>query len=109
MKECWGQISPWCDYSGTVGGEKVGIAIFAGSNNPIATCWHSRDYGLMAANPFGRAKSGFPAMKDKKEKKDRVHLDQGKHLKLRYGLFIHLGDVKQGKVAENYERFKKLK
>jgi len=109
MKGCWGQISPWCDYSGTVEGEKVGIAIFAAPSNPLATCWHSRDYGLMAANPFGRAKSGFPAMKDKKDKKDLVRLDKGKHLKLRYGLFIHLGDAKQGRVAENYERFAKMK
>jgi hypothetical protein len=107
-KECWGRISPWCDYSGPVAGETIGIALFAGPSNPIPTCWHCRGYGLMAANPFGRAKSGFPAMKDKKDKKDLVHLDKGKHLKLRYGMFIHLGDVKKGRVAERYETFKKI-
>ncbi len=83
-KECWGRISAWCDYSGPVEGETVGIAIFAAPNNPFPSCWHSRAYGLMAANPFGRAKSGFPAMKGKKDKKDLVHLDKGEHLKLRY-------------------------
>jgi hypothetical protein len=108
-KNCWGQVSAWCDYSGPVAGETIGIALFADPKNPIPTCWHSRAYGLMAANPFGRAKSGFPAMKEKKDKKDLVHLDKGKHLKLRYGMFIHLGDVKQGKVAERYEAFKKIK
>ncbi len=108
-KECWGQLSAWCDYSGLVGGDMVGIALFAGPDNPIPSCWHSRGYGLMAANPFGRAKSGFPAMKDKKDKKDLVRIEKDKHLKLRYGMFIHLGDAKDGRVAENYERFKKMK
>jgi hypothetical protein len=107
-KACWGRVSAWCDYSGPVEGEMVGIAIFAAPNNPFPSCWHSRAYGLMAANPFGRTKSGFPAMKDKKDKKDLVHLAKDEHLKLRYGLFIHSGDVKQGKVAEGYELFKKM-
>jgi hypothetical protein len=109
MSQCWGRISAWCDYSGPVGGEIVGIAIFASPNNPQSTCWHSRDYGLMAANPFGRAKSGFPDMKDKNDKKDLVRLNKDEELKLRYGIFVHQGDVKQGKVAEAYELFKKIK
>jgi hypothetical protein len=105
-KQCWGRISAWCDYSGPVEGETVGIAIFAAPDNPLPSCWHSRGYGLMAANPFGRVKSGFPDMKDKK---DRFRLDKREHLKLRYGIFLHLGDVKEGKVAEAYELFKKMK
>lgn len=108
-KQCWGHVSAWCDYSGPVDGETAGIAIFAAPENPLPSCWHSRTYGLMAANPFGRVKSGFPDMKDKKDKKDRVHLDKGEHLKMRYGIFVHLGDVKEGNVAEAYELFKKMK
>lgn len=114
-KQCWGRISNWCDYSGPVDGETVGIAIFAFPHNPLVpdnpppTCWHCRAYGLMAANPFGRAKSGFPDMKDKKDIKDLVHLDKSETLFLRYGIFAHLGDVKEGKVAEAYELFKKMK
>jgi hypothetical protein len=108
-KECWGRVSAWCDYSGPVNGDTVGITIFTGPDNPIPTAWHVRGYGLMAANPFGRAKSGFPAMKDKKDPKDLVRIEKGKHLKLRYALFLHLGDVKQGKVAQRYEEFKKIK
>ncbi|HEY7427715.1 MAG TPA: PmoA family protein [Gemmataceae bacterium] len=108
-KNCWGRVSAWCDYSGPVDGETVGIAIFAGPNNTIPTAWHSRGYGLMAANPFGRAKSGFPDMKDKKDKKDLVRIEKGKHLKMRYAMLLHLGDVKEGKVAQRYEEFKKIK
>jgi len=105
MKNCWGYLSAWCDYSGTLGGKVVGLAILDHPSNPYPACWHSRDYGLMAANPFGRAKSGFPAMKGRT---DLVRLDKGAHLKLRYGLLIHPGDAKAGKVAEYFERFVKL-
>ena len=90
----------------TVAGKEVGIAVFADPGNPIPTCWHSRGYGLMAANPFGRARSGFPAMKGKTE---LVKLAKGEHLKLRYGVLLHQGDVKEGKVADYYKEFVKLK
>ena len=64
-----------------------------------------RAYGLLAANPFGRAKSGFPGARGRT---DLVKLDRGEHLKLRYGILLHTGDVKTGKVAEAYEQFMKL-
>jgi len=59
----WGKVSDWHDYSGTVNGKQAGIAIFDHPSNPSRAAWHTRAYGLMAANPFGRAKSGFPARK----------------------------------------------
>jgi hypothetical protein len=105
-KNCWGRISAWCDYFGPIDGKTAGIAIFAHPKNPYPSCWHVRGYGLMAANPFGREKSGFPDMKGKK---DLVKLAKGEHLKLRYGLLLHKGDAKEGKVAEYYEQFVKLK
>jgi hypothetical protein len=105
-KECWGQISAWCDYSGPIDGKVVGLAILADPSNKYPSCWHSRGYGLMAANPFGRAKSGFPAMRGRT---DLVKLARGEHLKLRYGLLIHPGDAREGKVAEYYDRFVKLR
>jgi hypothetical protein len=104
-KECWGRVSAWCDYSGPIDGHVVGLAIFDDPANPFPACWHVRGYGLMAANPFGRARSGFPAMKGKT---DLVRLNKGEHLKFRYGLLLHAGDAKEGKVQENFERFVKL-
>jgi hypothetical protein len=103
---CWGQRSAWCDYSGPIDGTVVGLAILDDPNNAQPACWHSRGYGLMAANPFGRDRSGFPAMKGKAE---LVRLDKGQHLKLRYGLLIHPGDAHEGKVAEHFERFVRVK
>jgi hypothetical protein len=104
-KNCWGQLSAWCDYSGPLDGKTVGLAILDDPKNRYPACWHSRAYGLMAANPFGRDKSRFPAMRGRT---DLVKLDKGEHLKLRYGLLIHPGDAKEGKVAEYFQRFAKL-
>ncbi len=98
----WGQRSLWCDYSGTLGGKAVGLTIFDHPKNPHPACWHSRGYGLSAANPFGRAKSGFPAMKGQT---DLVKLAKGETLKLRYGILLHVGDVNVGKVAEHFKQF----
>jgi hypothetical protein len=105
-KDVWGRQSKWCDYSGTIDGKQAGIAIFDDPANKYAGCWHSRGYGLMAANPFGRGKSGFPDMQGRT---DLVKLPKGEHLKLRYGILVHAGDAKEGKVAEAFEKFIKLK
>jgi hypothetical protein len=103
-KACWGYPSKWCDYSGTVDGKPVGIAIFDDPANPYPSCWHVRDYGLMAANPFGRGKSGFPAMKGRS---DLVKMAKGDRLKFRYGILTHTGDAQSGRVAEHFETFLK--
>jgi hypothetical protein len=105
-KAIWGERSKWCDYSGTIDGKVAGIAIFDDPSNKYPAAWHTRGYGLMAANPFGRDKSGFPATKGQS---DLVKLAKGEHLKLRYGILVHDGDVKDGKVAEAFEKFVKLK
>jgi hypothetical protein len=99
----WGRPSDWCDYSGPIDGKTVGVAIFDDPANRPRACWHSRGYGLMAANPFGRGMS-FPAMKGRT---DLCKLAQGEHLKLRYGVLLHSGDAKEGQVAEHFARFAK--
>lgn len=104
-KECWGKISAWCDYSGPIGGKLVGLALLSDPKNSYPSCWHSRGYGLMAANPFGRAKSGFPAMKGKT---DLVKMAKGDHLHFRFGILAHEGDADSGRVAEFYQRFVEL-
>jgi hypothetical protein len=101
-KACWGQHSAWCDYSGPIDGQTVGLAIFDHPKNPSPASWHARGYGLMAANPFGRGKSGFPALKGNT---DLVKLAKGDRLKLRYGLFVHKGDATSGNVARAYQTY----
>lgn len=107
-KGCWGLPSRWCDYSGKVEGKTVGVAVFDDPKNPYPAYWHARDYGLLAANPFGRAKAQFPGVPDE-DKKKVVRLAKEERLKLRYGLLIHPGDAADGKTAEHFDLFQKLR
>lgn len=101
-KECWGRRADWCDYSGIIDGKHAGVAIFDDPANAQRACWHVRGYGLMAANPFGRAKSGFPDMAGRT---DVVRLAKGESLRLRYAIYAHDGDAKSGKVTEAFKTF----
>jgi len=68
-KAVWGKAAKWVNYWGPVDGKTVGIAIFDHPKNPRhPTTWHARDYGLVAANPFGKRyfKAGDGALTLKK-------------------------------------------
>ena len=99
--EVWGKRAAWVDYFGPVNGKTVGVAIFdAPTNLRHPTTWHARDYGLMAANPFGlhdfeKAAKGA----------GNYTIPAGKSLTLRYRIYFHDGDEKQGRVAEQYKAF----
>jgi hypothetical protein len=99
----WGYPTAWIDYSGKLDGKEVGIAVFDHPKNPPAS-WHVRAYGLNAANPFGRAHSGFPSQKGKD---DLLKIAKGGELKLKYAVYAHTGDAKTGKVAEAFAEFVK--
>jgi hypothetical protein len=101
----WGKPADWHDYSGTIDGQPAGIAVFDDPRNPHRASWHTRAYGLMAANPFGRADS-FPSQKGKTEP---AKLAKGERLKLRYGVYAHTGDAAAGKVAEAFKEFTGMK
>lgn len=96
----WGKPADWHDYSGTVDGKLVGITLFDHPKNSPRAAWHTRAYGLLAANPFARA--SFPGIKGELTK-----VAKGDHLKLRYGILLHAGDAKTAKVAEHYAEFAK--
>lgn len=99
----WGHPAAWIDYSAKIDGKEAGVAVFDHPKNPPAS-WHVRAYGLNAANPFGRAHSGFPSQKGKE---DLYKIPKGGELKLKYAVYAHDGDAKTGKVAEAYAEFKK--
>ena len=101
----WGKRSTWVDYHGPVSGKTVGIAMFDHPSNPRhPTWWHVRDYGLFAANPFG--KHDFENLKDDKTAGNLV-IPAGKSVTFRYRLYFHEGDEKQAKVAERYTEYVK--
>ena len=98
----WGHFADWHDYVGTVEGKTAGLAVFDDAKNKYRAAWHTRAYGLMAANPFAREKSGYPGLKGKTE---LVTIKKGEKLPLRYAIYAHTGDAKAGKVAEAYQSF----
>ena len=97
--DTWGKKAAWCDYYGPVNGKLIGIAIFDHPQNPRhPTWWHVRDYGLFAANPFG--KHDFEKLSDKAA--GNLNVPSGKSVTFRYRFYLHEGDEKQAKVAEKY-------
>jgi len=100
-KNVWGKRSPWVDYFGPVDGQTVGVAIFDDPANPRhPTYWHSRAYGLFAANPFGvRDFTGD------KSKDGSLTVDPGGSLRFRYRVVIHAGDVRGAHIADLYREY----
>ncbi|MDI1314327.1 PmoA family protein [Prosthecobacter sp.] len=100
--DAWAKRAKWCDYYGIVGGEHVGVAML---NHPSSfrfpTPWHVRTYGLFTANPFGTKSL------DKNAPDGAYELKKGEYTFLRHLFFFHMGDEKEGKVAEAYEAFAK--
>jgi hypothetical protein len=83
--EVWGRQADWCSYQGTIDGKRAGVVILTDPRN-FRRCWfHARDYGLLAANPFGR--QAFT-----KGEPSRVVVMQGETLTLRFGVLVHDGE-----------------
>ena len=98
----WGKRAAWADYYGPVNGKIVGAAIFDHPLNPHhPTWWHERDYGLLAANPFGE--HDFEGLKDKTA--GQLVVPAGKSVTFRYRFYLHEGNEKQAKVAEHYKEY----
>jgi hypothetical protein len=99
-KQLWGKPSNWCDYSGEVRGEEVGIAILDHPDNPRHPVrWHARGYGLFAANPFG------VSVFDKSLPKSDLVVEPGQKLRFRYRMVIHTGDVKSADISHEWEKY----
>jgi hypothetical protein len=103
-KDAWGKTADWIDYHGPVEGETLGIAIL---NHPSSygypTHWHTRNYGLFAANPFGLHEFEPQAGVDGSHT-----IKAGDSLTFRYRVIFHKGDEKQGRIAEAWEKYSKL-
>jgi len=102
-RETWGKSCPWVDYQGPVDGKTVGLAIF---NHPSSfrfpSYWHVRTYGLFAANPFG-----LHNFKGSSEEDGAWTVKPGEPMTLRYRVYLHLGDEKEGEVARAYAAYAK--
>ncbi|HEY1340768.1 MAG TPA: PmoA family protein [Bryobacteraceae bacterium] len=102
-KQVWGKRSPWVDYSGPVGEKTVGVAIFDNPANPHhPTYWHSRAYGLFAANPFGARDFTGDKSQD-----GSMTVEPGKTVTFRYRVVIHEGDAKSAGIAGMWREYSK--
>ncbi len=96
--DAWGKRANWAAYSGPdETGKPVVIAII---DSPTSfrhpTHWHARDYGLLAANPFG-----IHDFESKEDKTLGSHtLKKGETLTLKYTVIIHQGTLESAKLNE---------
>lgn len=92
----WAKRADWVDYFGPVKGRIAGIAII---NHPSSlrypTFWHVRTYGLFMANPFG-----FQTFTGDKNQNGSYTLPAGETLKFQYRVLLHVGDHREGRIAE---------
>lgn len=98
--ETWGKQASWCDYSGPVKGNWVGLALFDHpSSFRYPTSWHVRNYGLMTANAFGLSHFTHG------EQDGTYVLPDGETMKFRYRVYLHAGDAAAGQVGTKYHDY----
>lgn len=101
----WGKRATWVDYWAPVSGKTIGVAIFDHPSNPRhPTHWHARDYGLIAANPFG-----INDFEKKGKGAGDMIIKKGDKVTFSYRFLFHKGDAKEAKIAEAFKAFAEQK
>lgn len=89
-KSIWGQPAAWVAYYGPIDGRPMYLLMIDHPENfRHPTTWHARDYGLVAANPFG-----LHDFLGQPQGAGKVELAKGERLRLRYRLVVGAGDWK---------------
>lgn len=100
-KDLWGKAAKWVDYWGKVDEKEVGVAIFDHPKNPrYPTTWHARDYGLIAANPFG-----YSYFYKDQGKDGKLTIKDGESITFRYGFLFHPGRHDAAKIEAIHKLF----
>jgi len=99
--DVWGKAARWVAYWGPIDGRTVGLAVLDHPNNlRHPTHWHARDYGLVAANPFGLHDFTGAA----KGSGDHT-IPAGGSLTLRYLFVFHEGDAESAGIEGRWRRW----
>lgn len=83
----------WIDYSNNVEGTTEGVAMFQWPDGGPERLWLTREYGTFGPRR-PEPQSGKP-----------FTLKKGEALSQRAGIYVHKGDVKDGRVAEVYRKY----
>ena len=98
-KALWGKKAAWVNYYGPVNEKMCGFAIFDHPGNlRYPTTWHARDYGLVAANPFGLSqflKSGKDSGKHT--------VKAGDNITFKYRVVFHGGDHEAANIPQLFK------
>jgi hypothetical protein len=100
-EQAWGKPSIWCDYSGEIHGEKVGVTILDHPGNPRHPVrWHVRGYGLFSANAFGESVFTGDASRT-----GGITVEAGDSLRFRYRVIIHPGEGDRAGIGEMWTQY----
>jgi len=105
-KPCWGRTSAWIDYVGPLGSQMYGVTLMDHPKNPWPSRYHVRDYGLFSLNPFGA--EAYTKGTDDPQPAHPLTIKGDETFHVRYGMYIHRGNVEEGKVAAAYNEFVEL-
>ena len=98
----WGKPAKWLLYRGKINDHLAAISMFDHPDNlRHPTTWHARDYGLIAANPFG-----WHHFLSREPGAGEWTLRQGKTLTLRYRVNFHVGNPTTDTIRLLYASFK---
>lgn len=98
--DCWGKRAKWVAYWGVIDGQTCGVAVFDHPTNlRHPTWWHARDYGLVAANPFGV--SDFENRRPRGDGDYTLEADQT--LTLHYRFVFFAGTAEEADIAGKYD------
>lgn len=98
--EVWGRQADWCAYQGKIDRHNVGVVLMPHPGNVRPSWFHARDYGFVAANPFGR--QAFTG-----GEKSRIDVPAGEDFKLRYGVFWYDAGDEEVDVTAVYDDYVK--
>lgn len=97
----WGKAASWVLYSGTVDSNPTSILLLDHpSNFRHPTTWHARDYGLVAANPFG-----LHAFQKMEKGAGEVTLAKGQSITLKYRFMFFAEAITAESVKEKLDAF----
>ncbi len=82
----WGRTADWCGYYGMSGDTRVGLTIMPSPDNFRRSWFHTRDYGLVVANPFGEKAMTGP--NDDSVSPSTISVEAGDAFRLGFGVHV---------------------